>query len=173
MKIKNIIIIICIVFLLGTVAAAKVYYSVNAGCEGNLVGVGGGSVFDKDGITKLKVGDIVQYIYSGRNGIIDPPGSNGGASGDDVLLLTSQVGTDNVWRSFGQREGFFFNGVTGKIEENSGFMKVYIRAWNNSKIIPRIYYGDSQLIVPDTSSVIVPPPKDVGVKSFSTNKIFK
>ena len=43
-------------------------------------------VFKSDGVTLLKDGDIVQCLYAGPDGKIDPPNADGTAGGDDVLL---------------------------------------------------------------------------------------
>jgi len=166
-------ILFILILFLGTAATADIYYSVDAGCEGDMLGMGGGLVYDRDGKTPLAVGNIVQYINVGKNATPDPPGAGGSVSGDDILLLTERVGADNVWLVFEEKQGFFFNGITGKIKADGGAVNMYVRAWNTDEILPGAYYGDSQLVTPESSSIIVPLPNDVGLASFSTDKIFK
>ena len=77
---RVVVIVIGLACFLGMYASAQAEY-IAVGCFTG--------VFESDGVTLLKDGDIVQCLYAGPDGKIDPPNTDGTAGGDDVLLRLS------------------------------------------------------------------------------------
>ena len=109
--------------------------------------------------------DLVQIIYCGANGVIDPADSTqpGYVGGDDTILRGDcRVGEDELmWGLVGDGE-FTLNmlGVEGAL--------VYARIWNASTIADATHYGDSEVC---QLCVMPNPPEDYYVASFSTNQV--
>jgi len=161
-----------IVLLLSAVSAhATVYqYSFNAGCDGGKHTSIGGYVYYKGGITKLKKGCFLQYIYAGADDQIDPPSQTGGTSDDDFLLITGEVGNDFL--NAATFEGEFYYTCYSTVDGDSS-PKIYVRAWSTleSYIISGAYYGNSILFSPNVADEFSPPPtpNDVGLTTFETS----
>lgn len=131
------------IITLFTLVSGAIYLS-NAG---TLLASCTAGVFDTDNSTPLQGdvftgrGDLVQLIWVGPNGQIDPADSLGNTTVDDVLLGTTFIGY-----------GFPFEPNMGKFSQLfthdalvSGAI-VYVRAWNDS-VVTRgrpIAYGNSQ-----------------------------
>ena len=87
---------------------------------------------------------IVNFIYAGPDGVIDPPSELGGTTGDDVLLQRVYNGSTITRIGTGYEEGpeigqfddtFFHNLPAGAV--------VYARAWDASTYLGAVAYGDS------------------------------
>ena len=169
--IKKALLFICAMFILCafTVPGYAAYFSFNAGCDNNLDGWGGGKVQNQLS-TDLPVGSVIQYIYAGPDGAIQAPDANGNVTGDDVLLGTATVGSDNVWSGFSNVAGTFYNGYTAAYTAASP--KIYVRAWNSTAIGSSSYYGNSALFSPATDANNPPIPNDTGLASFKTSAPF-
>jgi hypothetical protein len=106
-------------------------------------------VFKSDSVTLLKDGNIVQCLYAGKDGTIDPPNADGTAGGDDVLLelafepgkITSTV----IGASFPSDpdEGKFFNVFKYKLKKDIKDAIIYCRAWDSAAFEKATCYGDS------------------------------
>lgn len=131
-------------------------------------------VLDADGVTPLQgsglgnaASDKIQVLYAGPNGTIQPPDIDGGPTGDDELLETSEY-AGQLYTVVG--EGFPFNPNEGKFTEdfvhslNAG-AKIYVRAWNSPVIGESAKYGDSQLY---TITNVQPESHNFG--TWSTNR---
>ncbi|MCX6354581.1 MAG: hypothetical protein NTZ78_06720 [Candidatus Aureabacteria bacterium] len=110
---------------------------------------------------RLKVGDLIQVIYS--NGEIDPPDPKNPnyIGGDDRLLGKWAVGNDEAqWGNIGAGE------ITISVSGDAK-AEVYLRVWDADTISGAHYYGDTATYAmsPEMS---VPP--DYCIPSFSTNK---
>jgi hypothetical protein len=102
-------------------------------------------VFYSDNVTLLADGSIVQCLYAGPDGRVDPPRADGAPGGDDVLLKVAfqplyfytVIGT-----SFPNDpdEGKFFDVFKLKLRKNA---IVYCRAWDNATFATASCYGDS------------------------------
>lgn len=154
--------------LLLTAAANADYLSINAGCDDNQIGVGGGKVYDSDGTTELAVDYLIQYIYAGADGTIDDPdySDTDYIGGDDELISSLTVGDDTFWGVFSDEPGMFYNNAT--YSYGSGTAYIYVRAWNAASISSATHYGDSELLTPNTGTV-PPIPNDEGIADFSTD----
>ena len=107
--------------------------------------------------------DLLQIIYRGPNGQIDPPdpGDPDSLGGDDSLLRNARVGDDDaVFNVIG--DGEFTLSALGT--DNAW---VYIRAWDAGTIGAADYYGDTVAYQLD-NGLGVPP--DYLPPSFSTNE---
>ncbi len=114
---------------------------------GSLVASSEAGVFDTDNSTPLQGdvftgrGDLIQLLWVGPNGQIDPADSLGNPTVDDVILGTTFVGY-----------GFPFEPNMGKFSKlftHDALVPgaiVYVRAWNDSVISvgSPIAYGNSQ-----------------------------
>ncbi len=102
-------------------------------------------VFYSDNVTLLADGSIVQCLYAGPDGRIDPPRADGTAGGDDVLLKAAfqppQYYT-TIGTSFPSDpdEGKFFDVFKNKLKKDA---IVYCRAWDNATFETAVCYGDS------------------------------
>ncbi len=99
------------------------------------------NTFLKGNVMRMS-GDLVQLIWTGPDGTIDDPDSNGYTTDDDSLLGTTFIGY-----------GYPFEPDQGKFSIiwthdllTTGTV-VYIRAWNDSVVVAgqRVYFGDSEL----------------------------
>ena len=101
-------------------------------------------VFQGDG-TPLKDGNIVQCLYAGPDGYIDPPNTDGTAGNDDVLLeLAFDAGEYStvIGASFpaDPDEGKFFDVFKYNLKKDD---TIYCRAWNGKTLEKANCYGDS------------------------------
>ena len=153
------------IYMTGSYAAGgERYFSLNIGCENNLLGLGGGTVYDKNN-APIKPGALVQLIFAGKDGKINLPEEPGKVAGDDSILNETIIGADEVWKVFSKRAGSFFAGVSGKIMDLRK-VKVYARAWDKD----RGYYGNSDLVEVFTSASYVPLPEDFGIDDIKVNE---
>jgi len=111
--------------------------------------------------TRLKVGDLIQVIYS--NGEMDPPDPKDPnyIGGNDRLLGKWAVGDDETqWGNIGAGE--FAISVSGTANA-----EVYLRVWDAGTFSEARYYGETATcaLSPEMS---VPP--DYCLPGFSTNK---
>ena len=102
-------------------------------------------VFKSDSVTLLKDGDIVQCLYAGKDGTIDPPNADGTAGGDDVLLeLAFDPGKYStvIGASFPSDpdEGKFFDVFKYNLKKDDS---IYCRAWDSATFEKATCYGDS------------------------------
>jgi hypothetical protein len=102
-------------------------------------------VFQGDGRTLLKDGNIVQCLYAGPDGYIDPPNTDGTAGNDDVLLeLAFDAGEYStvIGASFpaDPDEGKFFDVFKYNLKKDD---TIYCRAWNGKTLEKANCYGDS------------------------------
>ncbi|PIS29178.1 hypothetical protein COT42_06040 [Candidatus Saganbacteria bacterium CG08_land_8_20_14_0_20_45_16] len=171
LKLKSMVrsLIVLGMILLCAATANAAYLSINAGADNNTIGAGGGRVYNQAGIGaghELAVGSVIQYIYAGSDGAINPPATDGDKTGDDVILSTRSVGDDTVYLVFSHVAGQFYHSVTGTY--TSGSPKVYVRAWNSSSIATATHYGNSALVDPAVNPSVPPLPTDVGLANFAT-----
>ena len=116
------------------------------------------TVRGSDGTTPLPIGYVLQYIYVGANGQIDPPDASGNPTGDDVLIAGGPylVG-DNIGEA-----GTFSH----TINSLTSSAKIYIRAYNATSIGSATKYGTSEIF---TLNAGVPnPPDNWEVSNFAT-----
>jgi len=122
------------------------FLGIHASAQAEYIAVGCFTgVFQSDGVTLLKDGDIVQCLYAGPDGKIDPPNTDGTAGGDDVLLkLAFETGkySTKIGASFPSDpdEGKFFDMFKYNPKKNG---VIYCRAWNGKTIEEATCYGDS------------------------------
>ncbi len=96
---------------------------------------------------------MVQVVYAGADGVIDPPEADGSASGDDVILAVSGSGAtctyvgagENVLADAGQFDEQFALAFAGYTQGDTGVV-LYARAWDSSTAASSIAYGDSALV---------------------------
>jgi hypothetical protein len=83
-------------------------------------------------------GDLIQVIYVGANGEIDPPEYGISPAGDDTLAAGTRIGIGEpfCWMTTGR---FFFNYDRGPDE------LIYVRAFNGPSLEESTYYGNSTL----------------------------
>ena len=95
---------------------------------------------------------ILQLVYAGPDGAIDPPGPDGQPTGDDLALAVS--GSSSGFAYFGSGDhvqadagrfdvdfGLSFEGYEPGLE---GVM-LYVRAWDAASVASAVAYGDSEL----------------------------
>ncbi len=119
-----------------------------------------GFIFDSDGVTPLPGTGLtnlatadpalpygyVQAVYAGLNGVIDPPNPDGSTSGDDSLLIRTEVG-GQFFTAIGEGfpfgpQGNFFEDFNHSLTVGSNF---YVRVWNKTAPLTSDFYGDSSL----------------------------
>lgn len=119
-----------------------------------------GKVLDSDSVTPLPGTGLtalasttagqsfgyVQCIYAGSDGLIDAPLDDGGTTGDDVLLETSEY-PGQFFTAVGEGYPFF---PQGRFFEDFKYSlsvgdKIYCRAWNKNTPTDSTFYGDSSL----------------------------
>jgi hypothetical protein len=98
-----------------------------------------------DNVTLLADGSIVQCLYAGPDGRIDPPKADGTPGGDDMLLKVAfqpALYYTVIGTSFPSDpdEGKFFDVFKLKLKKDA---IVYCRAWDNASIETATCYGDS------------------------------
>ncbi len=89
---------------------------------------------------------LLQLIYAGTNGVIDPPGANGAPSGDDRVLVALPSGS--TFGRFG--EGYLIPPNSGRFLKSfkhglAAGAKLYVRAWDASSFDGSVAYGESAL----------------------------
>ncbi|MCX6354788.1 MAG: hypothetical protein NTZ78_07790 [Candidatus Aureabacteria bacterium] len=147
-----------LIFLFATASrsgAGQAFFYINGRCMPP-------SEVDDHAGNKLKVGDLVQVIYS--NGEIDPPDpkDTNYVGGNDQLLGNWAVGDDQTqWGDIGAGE--FAISVTG-----SAGAQVYLRMWDAGALSEARYYGETAVyaLSPEMSA-----PPDYYLPSFPTNKL--
>ncbi len=114
---------------------------------GTLVASSTTGVIDLDGSTFLQgdattgVGDLIQLIWVGPNGMPDVPDEQGGATMDDVIIDSVQVG---FGFPFNPNEGKFSKTFTHDLLTTGSI--VYMRAWNEPQVSSAdLPYGNSAL----------------------------
>lgn len=107
-----------------------------------------GNYLAGDGFLGSEADCLVQCIYAGADGIIDPPHTaDGSTTGDDQLLELEEF-SGRFYTVIG--EGYPFSPNAGKFAEdfrhflNAG-SKIYCRAWNSYDFASATCYGDSPL----------------------------
>jgi len=133
---RLLVIAIGMVCFLGIYASAQAEY-IAVGCFTG--------VFMSDGVTLHKDGNIVQCLYAGKDGTIDPPNADGTAGGDDVLLkLAFEPGKYStvIGASFPSDpdEGKFFDVFKYNLKKDA---IIYCRAWDGTTFDEATCYGDS------------------------------
>jgi len=81
----------------------------------------------------LPVGDFIQLIKDGGDGIISPPDENGNPTGDDVLADTTTI-SDGAGGP-----GYFYDVKIGVSDGE----KYYVRSWNAPTVSSATYYGNN------------------------------
>ena len=164
-KVEVALIIISIFFFTGSVKVeagqAQAYFSI----EQEFLGT---DVRDHDDILLDGTGserDLLQIIFTGPNGEIDPPDLSNPhyISRHDSLLRNANVGDDELMAG-GIGDGEFTLNVFSPKGDNP---RVYIRAWDASDLSSASFYGETapyQLVGPPS------PPADYYPPSFSTDK---
>jgi hypothetical protein len=110
-----------------------------------------------NGGTNLPVGSLVQIIYAGANGTIDPPQADGSPAVGEVLIKSIAVGEDYQFGNFASSPGMVYDVYQGTYESTNGAPKVYVRVWNGSTISSSTFYGTSSLLTPVIMPAPVPP----------------
>ncbi len=104
------------------------------------------ALVDNNGTTPLEgiasLGDLVQLILVGPNGVIDPPTTGTGApSVDDTVLFTTHVGaglpTTNT--------GFLVQSGILYADSFGGNSNAYVRFWNSNTTANATFFGNSAL----------------------------
>ena len=133
---RLVVIVIGLACFLGMYASAQAEY-IAVGCFTG--------VFKSDSVTPLKDGDILQCLYAGKDGTIDPPNADGTAGGDDVLLKLAfepEKYSTVIGASFPSDpdEGKFFDVFKYKLKKDA---IIYCRAWDGTTFDEATCYGDS------------------------------
>ena len=108
----------------------------------------GASYLQGDGFTNPGADCMVQCIYAGADGVINPPNpADGSPTGDDQLLEMEEV-AGRYYTVIG--EGYPFSPNTGKFAEDFRHSlnignKIYCRAWNAVSFAAATCYGNSAL----------------------------
>ena len=97
----------------------------------------------------LEPGDVVQLLWAGPDGQIDPPVkdiggvNNGKPTDDDIILVTSYINQNSPAR------GTFYINVSTYDSPEKGHPAVddwiYVRAFNDNDLVTATFYGDAQL----------------------------
>ena len=101
-----------------------------------------------NGLSKAGADCIVQCIYVGKDGVINPPNTDtGGTTGDDQALELADTPGQfytviGEGYPFAANQGKFFDDFTHALKVGD---KVYCRAWNAGSFAAASYYGDSGL----------------------------
>jgi len=114
--------------------------------RGKALGPDGITVLPGDGLPITGPEGYVQCIYAGPAGAIDPPGTDGAAGGDDVLLETAEH-PGQFFTAVGEGfpfspEGRFFEDFTHSLTTGA---RIYVRVWNGQAPASSTHYGDSGL----------------------------
>lgn len=105
-------------------------------------------VYDEDNSTILESGDLVELIWAGPDGLVDPPQAEGGPGGDDMLLATAAIVNGGSLPPPLQNKGYIplqtYSYDTEDIQQNG---TVYIRAWNAPDVEQATAYGNSETVI--------------------------
>ncbi|MFC1559715.1 Ig-like domain-containing protein [Candidatus Margulisiibacteriota bacterium] len=175
-KIIAVAVLILAAFLLcmsSTAYATEYDFWFHAGCDDSKNSGDGGAVWYNSYSSRLQTGCFLQYIWIGPDGIPNPPAMDGGVSGDDVLILTGEVGVDEVWLpGFATREGeFYYSNDSFTMEASQFPQKIIVRAWSTyeADILSSAYYGNSASFDAQPTSTI---PDEQGIPSFEASYFF-
>lgn len=102
-------------------------------------------LLDSNALTPLQgtlvVGDLLQLIWVGPNGLIDLPGTTGHTGGDDALLHLGHVGAGVPGNP---DQGFYV--ATGILLDNSLVgANAFVRFWNAADAASADHYGNSTI----------------------------
>ncbi|MCA9873055.1 MAG: hypothetical protein KC441_05355 [Anaerolineales bacterium] len=101
-------------------------------------------VYESDGNTILETGDLVQLLWAGPDGLVDPPLPDGSPTGDDQLLDTTTVQNTGSLPPPARNKGYVplhtYSCDTTDPQING---VVYQRAWNASTAGSATAYGNS------------------------------
>ena len=113
-----------------TAAAASLNWGSNFPGSGSVTDYG---VYNSDNTTVLATGNLVQLIWAGPNGQIDPPSYDGTPSCDDVVLATNTINNGAPLPPPQQNKGYFSTQtyLYDTFDPQMGGT-VYVRAWNNN-----------------------------------------
>ena len=93
--------------------------------------------------------DLFQVIWTGSNGVIDPPALDGSPGGDDVLLAVyasgQSYGRFGVGHEITPDIGRFDTVFRHRIPAAATNKLVYVRAWDAPSFEAAMVYGDSHL----------------------------
>jgi len=99
-------------------------------------------VYEADNTTVLQTWDLVQLIWTGADGTIDPPQPDGSTTDDDQILDSSTVRNDLPGDP--ANKGYIpLKTYTFFPSDPQSGGTVYIRAWNASTASSATAYGDS------------------------------
>lgn len=105
-------------------------------------------VYEIDTVTPLSTGDLVQLIWAGPDGLIDPPSVDGTPGGDDVILDSTTVQNRGTLPPPALDRGYVpFKVYSYDTEDPETGGVVYLRAWNAPSVSGDDAYGDSQISV--------------------------
>ncbi len=92
---------------------------------------------------------VLQLLYAGANGQIDPPNAQGGPGGDDRLLRTYPAGVEVARFGAGgvdfDDRGMFSIPFSHAMRSDTPSRYVYVRAWDSESIESSVAYGESRL----------------------------
>lgn len=107
-------------------------------------GPSGFGVLDADNTTILQTGDLVQFIWTGADGTIDPSEcSTGNPTDDDQLLATSTVQNGGLPPTLANKGLVTLSTYSYDTADPQNGGTVYLRAWNDSTAASATHYGDS------------------------------
>lgn len=156
----------------GTSLAVVYHYGFNAGCDGGKIDSDliNGHEYYIGRTNRLASGCLVQFIYAGSNEAIDPPSPSGGTTGDDLILISGMIGSDEVYGDIATSEGEFWYKYSGSIEADSP-PKIYVRSWSTyeAEIFKACYYGNSPVL---SVNYLPALPDDQALQSLETANLF-
>jgi hypothetical protein len=101
-------------------------------------------VYEADDVTVLQTGDLAQLIWTGPDGMIDPPNPDGTTTGDDLILDMGRVENGGALPPPARDKGYIpFEDYTFDTEDPYSGGNIYIRAWNAFEIANATAYGNS------------------------------
>lgn len=101
-------------------------------------------VYDYDNLTPLQTGDMAQLIWTGANGIINPPNPDGSPGGDDLMLDTNTIQNGAPLPPPARNRGYIsFRIFTFDSADPLDNTMVFIRAWNAFEPAQATAFGDS------------------------------
>lgn len=101
-------------------------------------------VYDADGVTPLATGDLVQLIWVGPDGMVDPPDMDGTPGGDDVQLSVGRVENGGTLPPPLHDKGYvpLMTYTYDDADAQAGHI-IYARAWNDAVGGQGSLYGNS------------------------------
>ena len=118
---------------------------------------------DTVGGSELPLDSVVQILSAGANETIDPPGTDGLATGDDSIVPID-AGTGKILAIAG-----YFAATGSSFPAQT---KIYARAFNSTSIGAATKYGDSELVTTQADADTEPPPTTLNLSGFATDKDF-